>query len=348
MSDLRAPFPWFGGKRRAAALIWERLGDVANYVDPFMGSAAVLLARPSEPRIETVNDADALLANFWRAVRVSPDEVARHADWPVNEADLHARHLWLVRRKPEIREAAMADPDWCDPKAAGWWVWGLSQWIGSGWCDEKVQRADKVENKRPVVSADSRGRGVVSLSAQAPRCNGLGGQGIHGAKVPQKIPRIDAVPGRGTHSAYATEGGINAWFADLSARLRRVRVCCGDWKRVTGDSVILGNGVTGILLDPPYDGHADLYAEGNEVFREAAAWAVSRASDPRLRIILCGYEGHFEPPPGWETVEWTANGGYGNVAGNLNKHRERLWCSPACLRPAPAKQLGLALGAAHA
>lgn len=60
--------------------------------------------------------------------------------------------------------------------------------------------------------------------------------------------------------------------------------------------------------------------------------------------ILCGYEGHFAPPPGWETVEWKANGGYGNVAGNLNKHRERLWCSPACLRPAPPAQLDL-LGA---
>ena len=164
--QLRAPFPWFGGKRRAAALIWDRLGDVANFVDPFMGSAAVLLARPSEPRIETVNDADALLANFWRAVQQAPDEVATHADWPVNEADLHARHLWLVRRKPEIRAACMADPDWCDPKAAGWWVWGLSQWIGSGWCDDKA------------------------LTLQAPRCNGLGGQGIHGAKVPNKMPKV--------------------------------------------------------------------------------------------------------------------------------------------------------------
>ena len=28
---LRAPFPWYGGKTRAAALIWERLGDAEGY-----------------------------------------------------------------------------------------------------------------------------------------------------------------------------------------------------------------------------------------------------------------------------------------------------------------------------
>ena len=26
--DLRAPFPWFGGKRRIADLVWSRFGDV--------------------------------------------------------------------------------------------------------------------------------------------------------------------------------------------------------------------------------------------------------------------------------------------------------------------------------
>jgi site-specific DNA-adenine methylase len=40
---MMAPFPWFGGKSRAAKLIWSRLGDVPNYVEPFAGSLAVLL-----------------------------------------------------------------------------------------------------------------------------------------------------------------------------------------------------------------------------------------------------------------------------------------------------------------
>jgi hypothetical protein len=97
---LRAPFPWFGGKSLAAPLIWRAFGNVPNYVEPFAGSLAVLLARPSTPKVETVNDKDGLIANFWRAVKAAPDEVARWADWPVNEADLHARHQWLVAQAP--------------------------------------------------------------------------------------------------------------------------------------------------------------------------------------------------------------------------------------------------------
>ena len=32
---LAAPFPYFGGKRRAAPIIWEALGDPGGYVEPF-------------------------------------------------------------------------------------------------------------------------------------------------------------------------------------------------------------------------------------------------------------------------------------------------------------------------
>jgi DNA adenine methylase len=49
---LKAPFPYFGGKSRVAAEVWRRFGDVPNYVEPFFGSGAVLLARPTEPRTE--------------------------------------------------------------------------------------------------------------------------------------------------------------------------------------------------------------------------------------------------------------------------------------------------------
>jgi hypothetical protein len=31
---LKAPFPWFGGKSRAASLVWQRFGEVRNYVEP--------------------------------------------------------------------------------------------------------------------------------------------------------------------------------------------------------------------------------------------------------------------------------------------------------------------------
>lgn len=92
----KPPFPWFGGKSKVAHLVWERFGDVPNYVEPFFGSGAVMFLRPHEPNTETVNDADCYLANFWRATKENPSEVAKHADNPVNEADLLARHKWLL------------------------------------------------------------------------------------------------------------------------------------------------------------------------------------------------------------------------------------------------------------
>jgi site-specific DNA-adenine methylase len=123
MSDaLKAPFPWFGGKSRAASLIWDALGDVTNYIEPFAGSLATLLRRPHAPHIETVNDLDCYVANFWRAASHDAEAVARFADYPVNEADLHARHTWLVNQH-EWRERMLTDPDYYDAKVAGWWCW---------------------------------------------------------------------------------------------------------------------------------------------------------------------------------------------------------------------------------
>ena len=76
--SLAAPFPYFGGKRRAAPIIWRALGDPGGYVEPFAGSAAVLLARPpfKGRRVETLNDADGWLVNCWRAIQHDPTTVA--------------------------------------------------------------------------------------------------------------------------------------------------------------------------------------------------------------------------------------------------------------------------------
>jgi DNA adenine methylase len=126
---LKAPFPYFGGKSTIADAVWARFGDVSNYVEPFFGSGAVLLARPHPPRTETVNDADGLLANFWRALQADPDAVAHYADWPVSEIDLHARHAWLQSARADVTRM-LADPEWYDAKAAGWWVWGMSVSLG--------------------------------------------------------------------------------------------------------------------------------------------------------------------------------------------------------------------------
>ena len=85
---MKAPFPWFGGKRRCADLVWQRFGDVDNYVEPFAGSLAVLLERPHWPfaatRTETVNDVDCYIVNFWRAMQRDEAAIAhwKRYRWP--------------------------------------------------------------------------------------------------------------------------------------------------------------------------------------------------------------------------------------------------------------------------
>lgn len=49
MGALQAPFPYFGGKSKAAPEVWQAFGPVDNYVEPFAGSAAMLLAAPDQP-----------------------------------------------------------------------------------------------------------------------------------------------------------------------------------------------------------------------------------------------------------------------------------------------------------
>ena len=56
-ATLKAPFPYMGGKASIAQVVWEALGDPGVYIEPFAGSAAVLLARPTAPKVETINDA---------------------------------------------------------------------------------------------------------------------------------------------------------------------------------------------------------------------------------------------------------------------------------------------------
>ena len=94
-----------------------------------------------------------------------------------------------------------------------------------------------------------------------------------------------------------------------------------------------------MFLDPPYgkdSGRNDGgYAfEDGDVTRDVHAWCVENQDNPKLRIALCGYEGEYELP-GWECLAWKANGGYGsqgNGKGRANRHRERVWFSPNCLK----------------
>ena len=324
---LKSPYPYFGGKSRVADLVWKRLGDVKNYVEPFFGSGAMLLARPNFGNLETVIDIDGYVSNFWRALQSDPDAVANYADWPVNEADLHARHYWLLSKKHDMTDRLMGDPDWYDAKMAGWWVWGISCWIGSGWCS----------GNGPWHSVDGvfMKTGPCGVSRKRPNL-GNSGQGVN-----RKLPHLGD-NGRGVNRQH---GGLLKYMQALADRMRNVRVCCGDWARVCGFTPTSKLGLTGVFLDPPYSvrDRSECYTEESfTVANDVRAWAIERGNDPKMRIALCGYDGEHDMPDGWVEVAWKAHGGYGNQGngqGRDNSARERIWFSPHCLRDGASSQV---------
>jgi len=375
----KCPWPWFGGKRHAADLIWSRLGDVEHFVDPFCGSLAVLLCRPhlaNRPyHSETVNDVDGYLVNAWRAIVAAPDEVADWASWPVAEADLMARHLWLLRWAQDAQvERLRADPEWYDARAAGYWAWGQSCWIGSGWCSGRGPWRVDLETGRVVRVTGPRG-----VHGKLPR---LGDDGVGVATMTLREPGVAGqLPhlgdnGRGVNHAGTREPGVRCecaddiawhpmtmpklreWLRYLSARLRHVRILNGDWHRAltngaTKSLSVRGGGHCGILLDPPYSGAArttDIYAHDSAtVAADCLQWCLDHGDDPDYRIALCGFtsEGHeVLTEHGWTEEEWYTKGfirgGMANTAGHNDKQKqERIWFSPHCVRVADERQASL-------
>lgn len=112
-----SPFPYFGSKAYASEHVWDALGDVRNYVEPFAGSLGVLLNRPGGASgIETVNDLNADLMNFWKAINQDSqtiiDEILRY---PISEAMLHV--IYLELQTPLVGY---------DPERAGRWLYYAS------------------------------------------------------------------------------------------------------------------------------------------------------------------------------------------------------------------------------
>ena len=68
------PFGWYGGKYNHLDWLLPLLPEAHHYCEPFGGSGAVLFNRPSSP-VETYNDLDGEVVNFFRVLREQKDEL---------------------------------------------------------------------------------------------------------------------------------------------------------------------------------------------------------------------------------------------------------------------------------
>ena len=292
----RAPFPYFGGKRNAAQIVWDAFGDVGHYVEPFCGSCAMLLSRPKmhTRRCETVNDADGMICNVWRALRDKPDETAAICADPVMEIELHARIAYVKERMTRDFVAWLeGNPDHCDAKIAAYWIYATCASIGECWADDGPWRVvdGKLVNTR-------------------------------------KLPHIGGM-GRGINR----KERIRQYFRALAQRLESVRICCGDWRRIvnTPITIFADQSTAGIFLDPPYTIGTELYAEAQNVSGEVREWC--KTAPKAARIALCGFDvdGHNELCSlGWTCVQGAA-GGPGYNTDKTACKRERIWLSPSCI-----------------
>lgn len=75
-NDYHRAFAWYGGKNSHLHWLLELIPYGKSYVEPFAGSAAVLLNRGIS-EIEVLNDLDGRIINFFKVLREDGDELIR-------------------------------------------------------------------------------------------------------------------------------------------------------------------------------------------------------------------------------------------------------------------------------
>lgn len=349
-NSLTAPFPYHGGKRRWADEIWARFGEVDIYSEPFAGTLAVLLGNPHPANREIVADTNGHICNFWRAIRNDPEGAAYWADYPTTHHDLTARHKWLIEWGATASDNLLNDAEWYDVKAAGWWVWGISNWIGGGWCVVSGDWMPAVANgTNGGVSAQRVNLPV--LRDKIPRVspkNGSEGVSAQRVNVPDQMPSIDNWGcGKGvqarrvqllSHSYDEPGARLVDWFCALSDRLARVITLNRDWSSAVTNTLLQRTAhspkgrVVGVFLDPPYRVdtgrfkayQSDYNGEGSDAAVDSYLWAVENGEE--LRIAYACHAGDFVVPDGWTAIEKSFTRGRKGAV-------DQVMFSPACLDP---------------
>lgn len=307
-------FTYFGNKQRIAPIVWPLFGETKVYSEPFCGCASMLLKSPYKHTFEVINDADCYIVNAFRSVKYHPDEVKKHLYNPRFEMDLHAKHDYLVDHKINFsKEMYRADPKFCDPELAAWWIWGINLWIGSNWCS--VNHTTKTKCSQKPLAGN---QGLLTLSKKpASRNQGL----LTLSQKPLAGNRKDII-----------ENMVHAVFV----RLVDTTICYGDFERVLTPSYTTKFGTTAVFMDPPYAADEDVYEQNDcdgSVWDRARDWFIKNNENTLYRIVLCGEERQWpDSPDSVKKIFWNRGAGM-NKDRSVENRRECIWVSKHCLTP---------------
>ena len=125
-AGVRPAFYWVGSKSRMAPWITSLMLPHRSYLEPFAGSAAVLLAkRPSSH--ETINDLDRGVVTFFRVLRDAPEDLIRaveltpYSEQEFNEClDLDPDEIMTDVERARRFFVRTSQGFLADPKYPGW------------------------------------------------------------------------------------------------------------------------------------------------------------------------------------------------------------------------------------
>lgn len=298
MTKIRSPHPYFGSKKKVVDDVWSRFGDIENYIEPFAGSLAVLLGNPKIPKIETINDLDCFIPNLWRAIASDADKVAEYADYPVIEADLHARHRWFLSPEAEeFKKKIVLDANFYDAKIAGWWVWGMNASLGITFTKQRGL------NCKPFLSMV--GQGITTPGVDVKEWFKILQERTKHVRVCNGDWTRVVTPSVTYKNKSLTKNGMVGVFLDPP-----------------------------YLVSNRED---KLYRIETDVFKDVCDWAIENSSNVKMRIAVCGFDGDFDFPSDWERFHWKTTGGFSSFSktenrGKENSQNETIWFSPNCLK----------------
>lgn len=160
---------WYGGKYNHLSWLLPALPCCLHFCEPFGGSAAVLLNREPSP-LETYNDIDGEVVNFFRVLRDKPEELIEKLVFTPFSREEFARACEMKGRKdlPDVERARLffiraeqVRIGLAQTSTAGRWAWckltsrrnmsgAVSRWlnrIDSLWAVTERLRTVQIENR---------------------------------------------------------------------------------------------------------------------------------------------------------------------------------------------------------